>query len=98
MTACVAPDRLTALASTPPDFTKVSPQFRQVMRDLSVAGMTNVGLTGDEAACVAEKTVAEVPDDKLTEAIGGMGTINSGLPEAIAGCLTAARIDELATG
>jgi hypothetical protein len=96
MTSCVAPERLAALASTPPDFAKVSSEFRAVMQELSVSGMTNVGLTSDEAACVSERTVAAVPDDQLTEAIGGMGTINSGLPEAVAGCLTAARIEELA--
>jgi len=86
------------LASSPPNYLQVAPQFREVMKQLSVVGMTGVGLTGDEAGCVAERTVAAVPDDQLTEAIGGSGTINSGLPEAIAGCMTAARIAELAEG
>ncbi len=96
MTTCVAPERLMTLSTSVPNFQMVAPQFRAVMEELSVSGMTSVGLTTDEATCVAKQTVAEVPDDQMTQAIGGMGTINSGLPEAIAGCLTAARIAELA--
>jgi hypothetical protein len=96
MSQCVPPDRLAALAATPPDFTKVVPQMREVMNQLSVAGMADAGLGTDEAVCVSERTIAAIPDDQLTEAIGGLGTINSGLPEAVAACLTAARIAELA--
>ncbi len=96
MTACVAPDRLMAMAETPPDFLSVAPQLRTVMTELSVDGLSAAGLTTDEAACVAAQTITAIPDTQLTEAIGGLGSINSGLPEAVARCLTAARISELA--
>jgi hypothetical protein len=99
LSQCMDPSRLLALSNTAPDFSRVPPQeLRQFMIDLGTSGMASVGLSTSEAACVVTTTLAPVTDTNLAQAFEGSIATDQNVPDAVASCLTAARIHELAGG
>lgn len=99
LTRCVTADRLSALADQPPDPDRLAPEeVRSLLSDQSVAGLRAAGLTAEEAGCVASATVGALDDAEVQALLGGTGPVPDLLPEAVAGCLTAARLAELGSG
>jgi hypothetical protein len=98
---CVSADRLASLAGGGPSFSRVpAADLRDLLTRLGTKELTAGGLSTDEATCVAEKTVGEVPDDQLPAAMSGAATgpsaVTGDVRTAVQTCLSPERLAELA--
>ena len=93
---CVGLARMSQLASSAPDLSKVSPtDLRRVLTMISLATLKAAAFSPDESTCVIEKGLAGVTDDQLAKLLTGAVPATQ-MRIGIAACLPAERVRDLA--